>query len=85
MSHLILNNDNIKGISLNGIKQVLSQFADDMAAFLKYERLTVDMFIDVLTHVEALMGLKVSYEKTTMYRVGSLCSTNAQLYTQKKL
>ena len=83
MAHLILSNDNIKGIDLDGIKQVLSQFADDTTVFLSYELLTVEMFIQVLSHVEDEMGLKVSYEKTTMYRVGSLCNSNAEMFTQK--
>ena len=83
MAHLILSNKDIRGIDLDGIKQVLSQFADDTAAFLTYELLTVEAFSKVLTHVEEQMGLKVSYDKTTMYRVGSLFGSEAMLYTQQ--
>ena len=84
MAHMIINNVDIKGIDLHGIKNVLAQFADDTGAFLKYESLTLNTFINVLTSVEANMGLKVSYDKTTIYRVGSLYGTNAKLYTQKE-
>ena len=34
-------------------------------------------------HIERNTGLKVSYEKTNIYRVGSLRDSDAELYTQK--
>ena len=68
-----------------GIRQLLSQFADDIAAFLSYERIVLENFVNILQHVEEEMGLKISYEKTTVYRVGSLHKTNAKLYTQQNL
>ena len=80
---MIYQNDKIKGVDLHGIRNILSQFADDTAAFLKYERLILDEFTKELERVEALMGLKVSYDKTTIYRIGSLRNTAAQLFTQK--
>ena len=36
-------------------------------------------------HIEKNTGLKISYEKTTLYRVGSLKNMDAQIYTIKKL
>ena len=83
MSRLILQNDNIKGITINGVESILSQFADDTAAFLEYNEIVINEFANTLATVEAQMGLKVSYEKTTIYRVGSLHNTNAQFYTQR--
>ena len=70
MAHLIQNNEKIEGISINQIKNILSQFADDTNVFLKYDRIVLNELIDVLMHVEAAMGLKVSYDKTVIYRVG---------------
>ena len=81
MSRLILNNKDIKGLDINGIKRILRQFADDTAAFLNYDPLTLQAFTNTLQYVEEQMGLKVSYEKTTIYRVGSLCKSEAKLYT----
>ena len=84
MSHLIHSNEKIQGISVvEHIKNILSQFADDTSVFLKFEQLIMDEFINVMSRVENLMGLKVSYEKTTIYRVGSLRDSEAELYTQK--
>ena len=64
------------------LKNILSQFADDTSAFLKYEKEMLDNFAEVLQCVETNLGLKVSYEKTTMYRVGSLCNSNARLIAE---
>ena len=83
LNHLVQQNRDIKGVLLRELQNILSQFADDTAAFLKYEQLCVNAFGTVLQCVEAQMGLKVSYEKTTMYRIGSLKDTNAILYTAK--
>ena len=67
MAHLLYDNANIQGLDVNGIKQLLSQFVDDTAVFLKFEPLEIQAFTEVLQHVEAQMGLKVSYDKTTIY------------------
>ena len=86
MSHLIYQNSDIQGLhTVNEIEQILSQFADDTSAYLKYEDICIKAFVDTLTCVEGLMGLKVSYEKTSVYRIGSLVNSNAKIYTQKEL
>ena len=40
---------------------------------------------DTLSCIEANTGLTISYEKTCVYRIGSLANTNAKIYTQKDL
>ena len=83
MSHLIQQNKNIKGIPMPHLKNLLSQFADDTSAFLNYDRITIENFTTTLTLVEEQMGLRVSYDKTTLYRVGSLKNSDAKLYTER--
>ena len=85
ISHLIQLDSNIKGISFCNLKNLLSQFADDTTAFLKYEQLTINGFCEVLSKIKNNLGLSVSYEKTTLYRVGSLANSEAQCYTVKPL
>ena len=85
MSHLIYQNSAIKGVTIGNLEKILSQFADDTSAYLKYSRLCIESFIDTLVCVEKLMGLKVSYEKTTVYRIGSLANSDALIYTQRQL
>ena len=85
MTHMIFQNENIHGINVNGIGQTLSQFADDTSVYLKYERLCLEEFTKTLVCVESQLGLKISYEKTTVYRIGSLWNTEVRLYTQKRV
>ena len=47
--------------------------------------MTITNTFNVLSDIEASTGLKVSYEKTTMYRIGSLSNTNAHLFTLHKV
>ena len=87
MSHLIKSNPHIKGIKTgeSEVENVISQFADDTALFLIYEESCINAAISTLMHVESNTGLKVSYEKTCIYRVGSLKDTDAKCYTIKPL
>ena len=85
LSHLIQLNKDICGISMHGLQHLLSLFADDTAAFLSYDPITINGFCEVLNKVEANLGLKVSYEKTSLYRVGSLMNSVAKCYTVKPL
>ena len=85
MTHLIYQNPNIKGLDVHGMESLLSQFADDTSAFLKFEKLCLESFTNTLECVERQMGLKVSYDKTTIHRIGSLVDSDATLYTQKEL
>ena len=85
LNHLIMLNPNVKGVPMTELRNVLSQFADDTAAFLSFDRLTIENFANALECVEANMGLKVSYEKTTLYRVGSLQNSEAEFYTQQSM
>ena len=82
IEHLIQQNNDIRGISLGGLEHILSQFADDTCAFLQFTPLAIDGFCCVLRTLENQLGLKVSYDKTALYRVGSLANSNAQCYTQ---
>ena len=83
LNHLISSNLNNKGVPMDALRNISSQFANDTTAFLRFEQLTIDAFGKTLQCIEATMGLKVSYEKTILYIIGSLQSSNARLYTAK--
>lgn len=68
-----------------GFKQLISQFADDTDLFLKFDYDVLQETIEVLYQVECSLGLKVNYDKTTVYRIGSIANSNAFLYTRKTL
>ena len=84
LNHLLMLNNKVNGVPFDLLKNFLSQFADDTCAFLKYEKLCIEEFSKVLLSVEQQMGLKVSYDKTTMYRIGSLQDSDASIYTSRQ-
>ena len=80
---LLKNNDKIHGITVNQVLKILTQFADDTTMYLRYDPITLHEVGDTLVKIEKNLGLMVSYEKTCLYRVGTLAGTDAQVYTQK--
>ena len=85
MSHLIKANSNIKGISVHDVENILSQFADDTALYTEYSRVSIEAICQTLQVVERNIGLKISYEKTSLYRIGSIHKSNAQFYMSQNL
>lgn len=86
LSQKIRNNSKIKGIKINNeLELKLSQFADDMNLFLTFEKETLMEVEDTFDAFEEATGMKVNYDKTRVYRIGSLKNSNAQLYTRKPL
>lgn len=79
----IRDNKNIKGIKLGDIEHKLAQFADDMNMFLQFEKTTVIEVENVLIAFEEASNLKVNYNKTCLYKVGSLSNSNAHFITKK--
>ena len=67
MAHLIEQNKDIRGISICNVENILAQFADDTSVYLQYELLCINAFLQTLENVEMQLGLKISYEKTTIY------------------
>ena len=76
----IRNNTNIDGISIGQIKNLLNQFADDMDIASLCNEKSIREIQKELQNFKLQSGFTVSYEKTTMYRIGSLRHSNAQMY-----
>ena len=81
----IRNNKEIKGIPCKEIINVLDQFADDMDVFSENSQSSINAIMHELKVFENNSGFKISYDKTTMYRIGSLKYSSAKLYTQEDL
>ena len=76
----IRDNQNIEGITLQDIRNLLNQFADDMDVFSLAQEESLRNIFKELKDFEKQSGFLVSYDKTTLYRVGSLRHSNAQMY-----
>lgn len=83
LNELIKQNTKIKGIHLDDLNFLLSQFADDTTLFLSYDKETLEQVINTLDIMHYNTGLTVNYDKTNIYRVGSLAGTSAKIYTTK--
>ena len=79
------NNPNIKGIPVKEFTNLLGQYADDMDLYLLYNQHSLDNVLSTFEYIKANTGFDINYEKTTMYRMGSLYGSNSQLYTQKQI
>lgn len=62
---------------------LMSQFADDTTLYLSFDRITLNAVIDNLDIISQNTGLMVNYDKTNIYRIGSLANSDAQLYTTR--
>ena len=81
----IRKDEGIEGISIREVLHLLNQFADDMDVATKG---TEENLQKVLEHFEKFgksTGFKLSYEKTTVYRIGSLRKTSAKFYTESEM
>ena len=76
--------DKIEGIDINEIRNLLSQFADDMQMFMKYSKTSLQETINILSNFEQISGMKVNYDKTAIYRIGSLAKSQAKLYVTRE-
>ena len=72
-------------IVIRGEKHDLGQYADDTAIFSLFEENALQKIVDELEAFHRQSGLLVNYDKTSVYRIGSLKDSNAQLYTSKPL
>ena len=73
-------NENIEGITLKQIRNLLNQFADDMDIFSRCTEKSIKAIFKELDDFKNQSGFTVSYDKTTLYRIGSLRHSNAQMY-----
>lgn len=82
LSDLLTANQQIEGIKVGNNTELLIQFADDTNLFLQCKQSVFDEVMQTLKIVYHQIGLKINYDKTTVYRIGSLRDSNASLYTE---
>ena len=73
-------NKNIEGITFKDVRNLLNQFADDMDICTLCKEQSIRAILGELENFRKHSGFTVSYEKTTLYRIGSLRFSSAKLY-----
>ena len=85
LANALRNNEKIHGISIKEIEYFLTQYADDMDTALPAESEVINEVFQTLEWFRSISGLSVNYDKTTLYRIGSLKKSKAELYTTKNV
>ena len=85
LSISLRNNPRIKGIDVKNLRLLLSQFADDLNIFMKFDQDSWQATMNEFDKFEKMTGMKISYEKTTIYRIGSIRNTNAKFFSARRV
>ena len=80
MALALRSNKEIDGITFKEIRNLLNQFADDMDIFSLCNEKSLMAIFQELESFKHQSGFTVSYDKTTLYRIGSLRHSKAQMY-----
>ena len=82
---MIKNNPKIKGVKIKSLESLLSMFADDMNIFIMNKQSIWQELVRTIDIFEHISGMKINYDKSLVYRMGSANKTKANAYTLKKL
>ena len=84
LSHEILSNNNIKGITVDGYEIKNTLFADDATFLTDGSKESFTTLIDILDNFTNISGLKLNSSKCTVLRSGSLKQSNVKYCPTKK-
>ena len=76
-------NEQIEGFKIGDFKKLFGQYADDMDLYCKDKENNLKIIMQILKDFCANTGLKVNYDKTSLYRIGKPKDdkSNASNYT----
>ena len=75
----------IEPITINGIKKLLSQYADDLWTATKLSQQSFDAQLQIFDEFHKFTGLAINYNKTEVMRIGASEGSNAKLYSKLPL
>ena len=79
------NDPDIVGVIIEDLEYLLNQYADDVTASLDFKENSIRATFEKLEWFRRNTGFTLSYEKTTIFRMGSLQGSDASLYTQSQV
>ena len=75
----------VKGIPVEEFLFLLNQYADDMNIASLFDELSISSIFRKLEHFRLNSGFCLSYDKTSIMRIGSLRDSKAEIYTQANI
>ena len=82
---MIRKEKRIEGIHLGKMNSLLSLFADDLTLFITNKNRNWNLVQTQISKFERLSGLKVNYDRSVIYRLGSARRSNAMFYSENKM
>ena len=79
------DNKNIKGIKIKDKELLVALFADDLGLLLEHDQQSWNAVEQTFNQFENETGMKINYDKTVLYRLGSLRNTNAKFYSRNTM
>ena len=79
----IRSHESIKGIPVNEIMNLLNQFADDTDMTLEANQSNLNIVFNEMETFRKHTGCTINYDKTSIYRIGSLKHTDMKLITKQ--
>ena len=81
----IRKNPKIKSVMILNIDNLLGQYTDDIDLYVFGQESPLWETFQVFDRFTSRTGFKINYDKTTIYRIGSLHKSKAILYTSKNV
>ena len=75
----------IKGLKVGEQEILLTLFADDLGLFLEPDQRNWNNAFQVLESFQRQTGMRINYDKTSVYRLGAARSANAKFFSMRKL
>ena len=83
MANMLRENEEIKGIPIGEVKNILGQYADNADIYSLFHQKSYDSIFLCLERFRAISGFTLNYDKTNIFRIGSLRNTNAMFISQR--
>ena len=81
----IRKNSKIKGITIGTHEILLTLFADDLSMLMEFTESSWNEATHEFSDFEQKTGMLINYDKSQIYRLGSIQNTNAKFYSHRKL
>ena len=85
LAMLVHTNQKIEGIRMGTLHHLISLFVDDITLFIPNKTRAWAAIQETIDYFEHISGLKVNYDKSNVYRLGSARESNARFYSKNQL
>ena len=82
MAIMLRKNQDIKGIPVNEILNLLGQYADDADIYSLFDKKSYESIFQCLERFRSISGFTLNYDKTSIFRIGSLKNSDSSLVSQ---